>query len=152
MTSKVGQVYSEVSRRALLSDRIFRAGRIAGIPGAVIYLGTPPRPGAGAEYLVRSESDPRTFYHVTLYEPWAERPFECTCPDWQKRGSRELPCKHILAVEVTEGRVTCVRCLRWAAPRTGEILCDECKRAMEAEAALIAANERPDYFAERVGF
>ena len=122
------------NREALLRDRIFRAARLAAQPGAVRYLGTRPN-GPGAEYLVRSEADPRRRYHVILRASFDPRGDECACPDFARRGGPDLPCKHILAVRVLEGSAYCVRCLRWAAPRTGEILCDDCRAAEELEAA-----------------
>jgi hypothetical protein len=128
LVSKVG------SREALLRARVFRAARIASEPGSVRYLGARPE-GPGAECLVRSEADPRWFYHVILRPPHDPEGDACACPDFARRGGPDLPCKHILAVRVREGSVYCVRCLRSAAPRTGEILCDDCRVVEELEAA-----------------
>jgi hypothetical protein len=123
LVSKVG------SREALLRARVFRAARIASEPGSVRYLGARPE-GPGAECLVRSEADPRWFYHVILRPPFDPEGDLCVCPDFAKRGGPDLPCKHICAVVYWLGEVRCPFC-----GRKVEGLYTTCQACRDAAAA-----------------
>src|SRR5262249_52851748 len=56
----------------------------------------------GYTYIVPAQSQPGT-YTVTIGNPRAKHPKRCTCPDFDLR---QLPCKHVYAVEYVMQRET----------------------------------------------
>ncbi len=78
-----------------LTDRRESARRIAADP-TNFRPGHPPYYTEADWFDVRSESNPRRWYHVVS----SERNFSCACRDFRDRFLPNHKCKHILAVEL----------------------------------------------------